>query len=449
MTQILDILNEIAADNGRKHKEEVFARNAENDLFARVCYLAYDPKIQFYQRKIPQYIPAVVPSMTIEQGLDALGVLTRREKTGNAAIDHLKFILENVPAHDAPVIEKIVLKDFDVGASEGTISKTWKGMLSEYPIALSSAFKYALLEKLIAKPGKKYAQLKSDGARTPIHISPTGVVQIFTRQGREVNVGGRFDWLGEASLGLRGYIIDGEMLARDPKTGKPMPRRTGNGLVNKAVKGTLPETEMDILYLTAWDIIPLAEFEAGKGTVTYDLRFDLLSKMIDYLHAENPSANVELIPSVEITSVEEAIAIGEKYINMGTEGAIIKHGDMVWEDSRSKLSIKIKGERECDLEIVGIQPGEGKYEGMIGAYICRSADCKVGVNVGGGLTDDDRAANPEDVIGKIIGVLYNEKIKAKNRKAAEPEFSLFLPRVHPDKRIRLDKSVADTLENIE
>src|SRR5206468_9340419 len=126
---------------------------------------------------------------------------------------------------------KIVLKDFDVGASEGTITKTWPGLLSEYPIALSSAFKLPLLEKLIAKPGKKYAQLKSDGARTPIHISPAGVVQIFTRQGREVNVGGRFDWLGQIEA-LRGYIIDGEMLARDAATGKPMPRRTGNGLVN-------------------------------------------------------------------------------------------------------------------------------------------------------------------------------------------------------------------------
>lgn len=448
MSQILEILNEIAADNGRKHKESVFKKHATNDLFKQVCYLAYDPLVQFYQRKIPTYIPAVTPSMTFEQGLEALGALTRREKTGNEAIAHLKFILENVPASDAPVIEKIVLKDFDVGAGDSTIIATWPGLLHEYPMALSSAFKYALLEKLIAKKGRKYAQLKSDGARVNIHISPVGVVQIFTRKGREVSVGGRFDWLGEIEA-LRGHILDGEMLARDAETGKPMPRKTGNGLVNKAIKGTLPETEMDILFMQSWDIITKTEFDARKGTTTYDDRFAKLERLIKLMHSMNPRANIELIESVEVTTVEESVAAGEKYLAMGMEGAIIKHGDMVWEDARSKLSLKIKGERECDLKIVGIKPGEGKYEGMIGAYICESACGELEVNVGGGLTDEDRAQDPDEVIGKILGVLYNEKIKAKNRKPGEALWSLFLPRVHPDKRIRLDKTEADVLENIE
>jgi ATP-dependent DNA ligase len=163
----------------------------------------------------------------------------------------------------------------------------------------------------------------------------------------------------------------------------------------------------------------------------------------------HPTANIELIESREIETVEDAIRVGEEYLAMGCEGAIIKHGDMLWGDERSKLAIKIKGERECDLKIVGIQPGEGKYTGMIGAYICESACGKLRVNVGGGLSDDDRAANPDDVIDKILGVLYNEKIKSKSKKAGEPEYSLFLPRVHPDKRIRIDKDVADTLDNIE
>jgi ATP-dependent DNA ligase len=163
----------------------------------------------------------------------------------------------------------------------------------------------------------------------------------------------------------------------------------------------------------------------------------------------HPNGNIELIESREIESVEDAIRVGEEYLAMGCEGAIIKHGDMLWADERSKLAIKIKGERECDLKIIGIQPGEGKYRSMIGAYICESACGQLRVNVGGGLSDADRAAHPDDVVGKILGVLYNEKIKSKSRKAGDPEWSLFLPRVHPDKRIRIDKTVADTLDDIE
>jgi hypothetical protein len=83
---------------------------------------------------------------------------------------------------------------------------------------------------------------------------------------------------------------------------------------------------------------------------------------------------------------------------------------------------------------------------MIGSYDCESACGKLRVNVSG-LNDDERAEEPK--IGKIMSVLYNEKIKSKSKKAGEPEWSLFLPRIHPEKRIRIDKTVADTLDNIE
>ena len=100
--------------------------------------------------------------------------------------------------------------------------------------------------------------------------------------------------------------------------------------------------------------------------------------------------------------------------------------------------------KDCDLEVVGWIEGKGKYVGMLGKLECKSSDGKIRVDVGSGdketkiLTDEFRAnTKPEDIIGKIVTVKYNARIKDKRR----PEFdSLFLPGLV---EIREDKTGAD------
>ena len=106
-----------------------------------------------------------------------------------------------------------------------------------------------------------------------------------------------------------------------------------------------------------------------------------------------------------------------------------------------KDQIKFKGEETTSLHVVGTQDGrEGsKYEGQIGALICESEDGELMVNVGSGLTDEDRLRT--DFIGKIIEVKYNAKIKSKGSNT----WSLFLPRYL---EIRNDRDTADTIDHI-
>ena len=91
------------------------------------------------------------------------------------------------------------------------------------------------------------------------------------------------------------------------------------------------------------------------------------------------------------------------------------------------------------LSFVGIQEGEGKYAGMLGAIICESADSKLRVSVGSGFTDSQRV-NLKDIIGKIAAIKYNAKITNK-----QGEHSLFLPIVL---EIREDKTEADSFDDI-
>ena len=104
------IFVELAATSSRLEKETILQKHHANDTLKRVLFLALDPYTQFYIRKIPSYVPDTSPThrstMMLEGALDNLQKIIQRDVTGNAAINHLKIILESVQADDAKVIFK-------------------------------------------------------------------------------------------------------------------------------------------------------------------------------------------------------------------------------------------------------------------------------------------------------------------------------------------------------
>jgi ATP-dependent DNA ligase len=150
---------------------------------------------------------------------------------------------------------------------------------------------------------------------------------------------------------------------------------------------------------------------------------------------------VWLVTSDIVNTLDEANEIFNKYLTQGLEGIILKDGSGPWEDKRAKHQIKFKGELECDLKIVAVEEGTGKYEGMLGAIVCESSDGVVKVNVGSGFNDTHRKTFKEkDLLGKIVSVKYNARIKNKLG-----EESLFLPIFI---EIREDKNRADNSKEI-
>jgi ATP-dependent DNA ligase len=142
----------------------------------------------------------------------------------------------------------------------------------------------------------------------------------------------------------------------------------------------------------------------------------------------------------ECLGVEAANEVFQKLLADGHEGIILKDKSGKWEDKRTKSQIKFKGELECDLKIVALQEGTGKYENMLGAIICESADGVVKVSVGSGFNDAQRQSIGNAEIGKIVAVKYNARITNK-----QGEQSLFLPIFV---EVRYDKEVADASKDI-
>lgn len=135
--------------------------------------------------------------------------------------------------------------------------------------------------------------------------------------------------------------------------------------------------------------------------------------------------------------VNDAICIFELATQVwqeGGEGVIIKNPDAPYARGKRNYDLmKLKQSVTYDLEVIGVEEGQGKYEGIAGTLVLRWKNGQ-SIRVGSGLTDAERKAFWEDkdsIIGKIV------EVKAMKEST---EGVLREPRY---KGIRYDKAEAD------
>lgn len=454
---ILQILENIGSDTKRGHKHALIEQHRDNALFLKVVKLALDPYVNFFIRKIPDYTFKFLAEgeshQTLDWALAELEKLSTRQLTGNAAISHLSSILSSLSRDDAIVVERIIGKDLRCGMADGTVNEVIKGFIPTYPCLLCRPYDEKNI-KNITYPA--LSQLKADGLRVNFHITGNKVA-ICGRSGRAIDLLGYMEpelvELGKQFS--KAVVIDGELVVVD-ENGKLLDRKTGNGIINKAIKGTISPEEAKMVRAQIWDIIPADEFKAGISKLTYEHRFRSLEAAVkaitpageDALAAKlkGTKAIFWMIPTKVVNSLSEAVAHFEELLAAGEEGTILKNYCGLWEDTRSKHLVKFKAERDADLEVIGWNPGEGKFVGMVGSLICASSDRLVECAISG-FPDDLRAEITRDIdswVGSIVAVLYNERISSKSSGRAGID-SLFLPRFAER---RYDKSVANSSKEI-
>lgn len=454
---ILQILNSIQQESSRNGKIALIEQNKDNQLFRNVLQKALNPYLNFYIRKIPDYTFRFLSGpddkhQTLEWALDQLVKLEERELTGHAGIAHLEYILGELSTEDATIIERIIGKDLKCGASDGSVNAAITNFIPSYPCLLARPYDKKNI-KNITYPA--YSQLKSDGLRGNVFVK-NGKVTQCGRSGRPIDLLEHMD--SDMLLLTEQYstdmFYDGEFVVVDAGE-KIVDRKTGNGIINKAIKGTIGNDEAKQVRFQIWDAFPLSEFFARKSEETYDNRFVKLINTIRTLNeGEDATINAlkfglrkfRLIPYEIVNNLEEAIAHFERLLKDGEEGTILKNYCGLWEDIRSKHLVKFKAEKECDLEITGFNPGEGKFLGQVGSLNCESSDGKVQVAISG-FSDELRkwiSENIQTLIGSIVEILYNERITSEqtNRKGID---SLFLPRFN---MFRPDKTIANSSEEI-
>jgi len=431
-----EFLNSLAANASRNFKIDQLNANSDNETLREVIRLALDPFTQFYQRKIPKYSrDPKFNTMTLGFAMDQLYTLSSRDVTGNAAIEFLTNLLSSLDADDAKVIERIIAKDLKCGVDVSTANKVWSGLIPEYPCMLCSPFEQKLVDK-IKFPA--YAQMKMDGMRFNA-IVRDGKCEFRSRNGKQILLLGNLEQEFIALAGSVDCVFDGELLVMLDGDYQFADRQTGNGILNKANKGTISEKEASQVHATVWDVIPYVMFETGYCATPYSKRFSSLEILVNKQSSKNKK--IWLVTSDIVQNLDEAQVLFEGYLEKGLEGIILKDGSGDWEDRRAKHQIKFKGELECDLKIVAVEEGKGKAEGMLGAIVCESADGVVKVSVGSGFSDLQRKQYwAENLVDRIVAIKYNSRITNK-----QGEESLFLPVFI---ELRDDKDIADLSKDV-
>jgi len=147
----------------------------------------------------------------------------------------------------------------------------------------------------------------------------------------------------------------------------------------------------DLVVLNMFDFIIV-----GESDMTYAQRHDM--------------GVMFKLPMVEISVMtgKQAKDRAKSLVNDGWEGVMCIEPDSVYRaGKRVNHMVKLKYRKTADLLCVGVEPGEGKYEGMIGSLVLQDKEGRV-VSVGSGLSDNARCEEPSYFIGEVVEIEYEQ-----------------------------------------
>jgi DNA ligase-1 len=399
-----DIVAEIEADNSRLAKEAIIKREAEagNDDFFEGVRLACDCLITFGVRKVDvKREDANGTGLSFNAFKDLCGKLQRRELTGDAAKTAIAYaMMKATPAQWNGWYRRILIKDMRAGFSETIVNKiVTKLKLDKYAVPTFDCQLAHDGNGYESKMhGPKLVESKLDGVRVLTIVYPSGKVEQFSRNGKELV---NFEVVKKqiakhAIFFAEPVVLDGEIMSSTFQDLMKQVRRKSDVAADDSV-------------LNLFDILTLREFQAGVGQYRQIDRSTTLMAWYTQFADHMPNVTVVGQELVDLDTDEGAARLAEinkAALAAGLEGIMIKDPTAVYECKRSTAWLKMKPWIEVSLKAVEVVEGEGKYAGMMGAIMFEGEDDGkfIRVSVGSGYSDKDRAAIwalRESVIGDI------------------------------------------------
>jgi len=234
--------------------------------------------------------------------------------------------------------------------------------------------------------GKAAFEIKLDGIRVQVHRSGNNI-QIFTRRMEDYT--SMFPDMIEPlrkSIAVDSAVLDGELVAIDPRSGKPMPfqevlkRRRKYGIAKAA--GEIP------VEVHFFDVL-LAE-----GRMMIDEPYVKRRKVLERIVREGD--RVKVVEQRVLSNPDDIKKFVEEALALGHEGLMAKDLNSTYRAGRREfLWLKLKPVLETlDLVVVGAHYGKGKRAGVFGSYVLAARDAETGryktvTRCGSGFTDDD------------------------------------------------------------
>lgn len=399
------VISALEDHSSRLNKEAIILAEAQdgNTEFFEGCKLALDVMITFGLKQIPEKKDEDGPGLDWNSFVVLTSRLRDRDLTGNAARDAVaQAVTQSTKAQWNGWYRRILIKDLRCGVSEKTINKVVEKKYANYIIPVFSCqLAHDSTNHESKVTGKKFIEVKLDGVRVLAIVHPSGHVDLFSRNGRQLD---NFPHIEQqlsavADQFTEPMVLDGEVMSSSFQDLMKQVHRKENVQSTDAV-------------LHLFDIIPLANFEQGGWDKTQTERSEKVYKW--------HKANKDVLPNVAVVGHElvdldtpEGQArfkeINQAAIDGGYEGIMIKDTNAPYECKRSASWLKLKPFIEVSLEVINVEEGTGKNLGRLGALVCSGQDDGkyITVNVGSGFSDDQRIsfwANRSELRGQIVEV---------------------------------------------
>lgn len=363
-------LQEIANTPGRNDKLALLMAHPE---LKGILKAAYDPFIMYNVKPSINWVQNVGVEEFDARTNGLLNNLISRRLSGNAAKAAVIAELSRLEPLSQTLLLNILNKDLRIGLAAKSINKVFPDLIPSFPIQLASLYKGKMSWPCLGS-------YKIDGLRC---VYQGG--KFYSRKGH-VLVG--LDHLAEKFVNFNIKRVDGEIIV----PGKKFDDLSGE---IRAFKKTDNARYM-VFDVHVEENLPLFK----RQTIANSLCTTIGDNNICYIEHRT------------LRSEDEAMDMYEEALDRGYEGLVIKKEDSLAHDGRNIDWQKIKPVDTVDVEVTGIEPGTGKYQGMVGALVCDFAGKKI--RVGSGLSDLQRnnwILDPNAIVGKTIEVSYMELSK--------------------------------------
>ena len=300
---------------------------------------------------------------------------------------------------------QFICKDISLGITAKTVNKVMD-------VEVIPEFRCMLANKYFEHPDKVedkhfYLTEKLDGIRCIAKVTPEEV-KLFSRQG--IPIEGLLDIeaeLMETAYRLnKSFAVDGELLVTDRENipSKEQYKQTTMIVRKDGLKSGVTYNVFDILDLDAFEnrCCEMPYYQRRQRLETYFLDKTYVKVLPVLYHGKDTSKIMEHL------NIQRELE---------HEGVMINLADEYYQFSRTNALLKVKVMQDCDLEITGVQEGQGKFAGTLGALIVDYKGTPVGV--GSGISDEIRReiwANPDKYIGRVATIQYFEETHDANGK---------------------------------
>ena len=217
-------------------------------------------------------------------------------------------------------------------------------------------------------------------------------------------------WVMSEKLdGIRGYWDGNRLLTRKGRPLAPPPWFIDN-FPPFELDGELwsGRGEFEFIQSVVLDKVP------GRGwkQITYNI-FEVPNQKGDFLtrldkaaqwFAAHPNPAVRIIPQTPIREPADLDRFFREVESQGGEGLIVKDPESAYHTGRSSHVLKVKRARDMEGKVVAVNPGNGKYEGMMGSLTIELENGR-SFKLGTGFTDKIRRHPPRE--GEMVTFRYH------------------------------------------